>query len=64
MFALIGGIGCIVMAVLIVFIILSVRRHSAKYYTNEDKRNGEFFIQRLLAIRGRKFSLTLFNFLR
>lgn len=44
-FALIGGIGCIVMAVLIVFIILSVRRHSAKYYTNEDKRNGEFFIQ-------------------
>lgn len=42
LFALIGGIGCIVLAVLIVIIILSVRRHSAKYYTNEDKRNGKF----------------------
>lgn len=41
LYALIGGVVCIVMAILIVVTILSIRRHSAKYYTNEDKRNGK-----------------------
>ncbi|XP_055295035.1 insulin-like growth factor-binding protein complex acid labile subunit [Sitodiplosis mosellana] len=38
LFAIICAVGFITIAIIVLIIVLSVNRHSAKYYTNEDKR--------------------------
>lgn len=40
-FAVICSIAFITVIIIILLIALSMRRHSAKYYTNEDKRGGK-----------------------
>lgn len=42
LFAIICAVGFITIAIIVLIIVLSVNRHTAKYYTNEDKRCGEF----------------------
>lgn len=41
LFAVICSIAFISIAIIILIIVLSMKRHSAKYYTNEDKRGGK-----------------------
>lgn len=41
-FAVICSIAFITVTIIILIIALSMRHHSAKYYTNEDKRSGEY----------------------
>lgn len=47
LFAIICAIGFITIAIVVPIIVLSMNRHSAKYYTNEDKRCGKSNIHRL-----------------
>lgn len=42
---LIVGIGLVLMVAFVICVSLCMRRHSAKYYTNEDKRNGRFILK-------------------
>lgn len=40
-FAIVCTVAFIIVTIIVLIVILSVKRHSAKYYTHEDKRNGK-----------------------
>lgn len=41
LFAIVCTVAFIIVTIIVLIVVLSVKRHSAKYYTNEDKRNGK-----------------------
>lgn len=47
-FAIICTVAFIIVTIIVLIVLLSMNRHSAKYYTNEDKRNGKCCFRTLI----------------
>lgn len=62
LFAIVCTVAFIIVTIIVLIVVLSVKRHSAKYYTNEDKRNGKSTFSHSHSTQIKKLNYTLWFF--